>query len=244
MRVLTFVFLTLMFFTPSLMASAMWDISDEEIRESQQRMAELVNAIEELKIEEIERLHAPKKDRHICLAGEFRSMKAAVAKMLDHARLSPNKIYMGGNDEPMRKSLRVMIMESSLNEQDKTAYLLSWIHQCYTMPELMEFLNFYANAELKYLSRITPTQDMPQDERELGMHLSRCYLSHGEEFTKHCTAMADNIVFGELRKSPKITRAHELLSHYNSNEGAQSSNQNNYSEDYIRMNFREGQNIN
>ncbi len=242
MRALTFVFLTLTLFSPSLKASAEpnWD---EELHASQQRMAILIRDIEGIQIGEVDYHISNENNRHIRLAGEFRSMKAAVAKMLDHARLSPNKRYMGDNDEPMRKSLRVMIMESSLNEQDKTAYLFSWIHECYTMPELMEFLNFYADAEIKYLSRITPTQDMPQDDRELGLYLAHCYLSYGQEFTKRCTAMAGSIVFGGLRKSPKITKTHELLPHYNSDEDTQSTNQNNYSDDYIRMNFREGQGI-
>lgn len=277
MRILSFVFITLMSFSVSLMASAEWDISEEERRDSQQRMAELVETIEGLKIEDLERHRDAENDRYIRLAGECRSIKAAVIKLLDLARFSPNKRYSGDDNEPARKLLRVMISESSIQEPDKTQHLNAWIYYDYTMEQLMEFLNVYAEGELKYCARITPTPDMPQDERELGMYLSRCYLSYGEEFTKRCTILAETMVFGRTRKSPKISNAHALLSHRVSDddtpgtsnnsfsseenydafhaipfapesssgdEESQNSNQGNFSDEYIRMNFREGENVN
>lgn len=267
MRVLLLIFLTLPLFSASLNASAEFPQWEEELHASRQRMTTLINEIEGMQLQKIDQLTIDN-DRHIHLAGEFYSMKTAVVKMLDRARLTPNKRYVGNHDEPIRKSLRIMIMQSSLSEPDKQEHLSTWRHECYRMEQLIEYLNFYASAELEHLSRITPTHDMPKDDCELGMYLSHRYLSYGQEFTKRCATMAESMVFGGIRKSPRIASAYALLSQYDSDENisgtsseedddhhdvntsssssrdsevSQSPNKYNYSEDYIRMNFREGE---
>jgi hypothetical protein len=251
MRPLPLVFLTLMVSAPSLLASAGYTHFDEEVHASRQHIANLVEGIETLEIEKIDPT-VTQNDHYLHLAGEFRSMKTAVVKMLNRANLSADRKYTGGNDEPIRRSVRVMIRESSLNEADKTEHMRTWSSSVYTMKQLMEQLNVYSNGELQYISLVKATPEMPKDDCEREIYLHRQYLAYADLFIERCTLMAKSNVFASVRKSPRIPVSDEIQSPYDSDKNISSSrdvapSQNpskyNYSEDYIRMNFREGERI-